>query len=299
MLDLTISILVDYVSRSFDSTEHRQLLLESLCASGISDYTAVIDFCTIKTINKILSFTSVYLNVEALMRSPMESDISDTNGSSNNLSDGNLRREYKRICDELCAEKSFGKAMEIADLLSLPKDNIVYESWINAFKTDANFCVDACEREAEEISLPPLLLLNFLLFVAEELPYDDPKKYKVLKKILDAIKKHHLHPSENINRDQVEYELVMCILRNSQSIEEQEIYHSQYYEAVMLAERCVLYKSFMNLKQTAGVDELTVLNREPLNNYELGRLEELMNKLLDKGDVVQALRLQVGINVRQ
>lgn len=292
MMDLTISILVEYVSKSFDSAEHRQLLLESLCASGISDYTSTIDFCMIKTINKTLCFTSVELNIEALLRSPSASNISDSN---DNVSENvYMQLEYQRICNELCAEKSFAKAMEIADLLCVPKDNIVYESWIHAFKSDANFCLDTCECEAEEMALSPLLLLSFLLFIADELPYEDPKKYKILKKALDAIKKHHLRTCENVNRDRIEYDLVMCFLRNSQHLDEQDMYHSEYFEAVMSVERYVLYKSFMNLKQMAGVDELTVLNREPLNNYELGRLEELMNTLLDKGDVVQALRLQVN-----
>lgn len=293
MLDFTVGLLVDFVAKSFDSLEHRQLLLKSLCAAGISDYTTTIDFCTIKTISKILNFTGVQLNVRALMRTPSVPDVNDATENNNDLNEEKLRTEYQRLIEELIAEKAFKKAMELADLLNLPKDTIVYETWVHNFETDPNYCLDLCEKEMEELSLSPLLLMNFLILVAHKLNYSDPKKYQILKKILDSIKKHHLHPSENIDRDRVEYDLIMCVLRNSRPIKSEDIYHSEYYEAVLVAERNVLYKSFVNLKQTSGVDELSVLNREPLSSYELGRLEELTNKILDKGDIVQALRLQV------
>lgn len=293
MLEFTIGLLIDFVARSFDSLEHRQLLLKSLCAAGISDYTTTIDFCTIKTISKIINFTSVQLNVRALMRTPSVPDLDTATANNNHLDEEGLQTEYQRLIDALITDKQFKKAMELADLLALPKDTIVYECWVHSFETNPDFCLTSCEEEIEELSLSPLLLMNFLILVAQKLHYSDPKKYQILKKILDSIKKHHLHPSENINRDRIEYDLVMCILRNSRPIKSEDIYHSEYYEAVLVAERNVLYKSFINLKQTSGVDELNVFNREPLSSYELGRLEELMNKILDKGDIVQALRLQV------
>lgn len=291
MLDLSIALLVNYVARCFDSLEHRQLLLNSLLMAGIDDYVTGIDFGTVKAISKILYFSSVKLNVLALLRSPSVVDVDAV--TLRQLHDERMYAEYERIVEELTMKKFFDKAKQIADLLGLPKDNIIYENWIHEFHTNDLFNVDACEKEVHDLVLSPLLLINFLQLIADKLNYEDPVKYGLLKKVLDAIKRHHLHSSENINRDRIEYELVMCMLKNTMAIGAHELYHSEYYEEVMVAERLVLYKSFMDLKRSSGVDDMMVINREPLNNYELGRLEDLMNKLLDKGDIVQALRLQV------
>lgn len=294
MLDLTITMLLNYVAKGFDSLEHRQLLLNSLCAAGIGDYATSIDFELVKELSRILYFSSVKLNVKALLRATSTDELDEL--SVQKMHDDNMRAEFERIIEELVMEKLFDQAKNVAELIGLPKDNIIYENWIHDFQTNDKFNVDWCEKEVEELSLSPLLLINFLLLVAEKHNYEDPVKYEMLKRILDTIKRHHVHPSENINRDRIEYELVMCMLKNSKSIHSHELYHSEYYEAVMVAERVVLFKSFMNLKFSSGVDDMTVLNREPLNNYELGRLEDLMNKLLDKGDIVQALRLQVVLH---
>lgn len=292
MLDLTIAMLISYVATGFDSREHRQLLLETLGAAGIDDYVTTINFGKVEAIDKILNFTTVKLNVLTLLRTPSADDLDEE--SLQNLHFNRIRTEYERIVEDLIMEKSFVEAKAIADLVELPKDIIVYENWLYEYETNSKFDVDQCEREMNEMALSPVLFINFLLLVADKLKYEDPIKYNLLKRVLDVIKRHHLHSGKNVSIDRIEYELVMCMLKNSVAIGAHELYHSEYFEVVMVNERVVLFKSFMMLKRSAGVDDMSVINREPLNNYELGRLEELMNRLLDMGDIIQALRLQVN-----
>lgn len=298
MLLFSISLLIEYLKQSFDSMEHCQLLLDSICVSGVSNYIDFIDFRVIAAINRIICFTSVRINIDELVVIRDDTSIPETDQGDTNLSTSTYQQtnEYMRICEELVAEKAFENAMEIADLLSLPKDTIVYEQWIHTFETQSSFDFDVYDRDIELHSLPPLILVNFLMFVADKMHYNDTKRYAVLKKILDTIKKHHLHPNENFHRDTIECDMIKCALRNTDPIENLEVYNSEYFETIMLEERGVLFKSFLDLKDLSGVDELTILNKDTLNKDELGRLETLMNRLLDQGDIVQALRLQVFIS---
>lgn len=290
LLNFSVGLLVEYVKKSFDSMEHSQLLLETICASGISDYTDAIDFCTIASINKILCFTSVRLNIACMLRSQVERNDDEMSTST---SDVCVKTEYARVCEELLAKREFKSAMDFAELLSLSKENIVYENWIYSFETNPKFDIDLCEFEMDQHSLPPIVLINFLIFVSDKIDYRDPKKYAVLKKILEIIKKHHLRPNGNFQRDAIECEMIKSILKNSENIKELNVFNSKYFETVMAEERCVLYKSFMDLKELSGVDDLIIFHTTALTDEETARLEQLMNKLLDQGDIVQALRLQV------
>lgn len=306
MLRFTTTLLVEYVKKSFDSMEHSQQLLDTISASGISNHTNIIDFGTIAAINKIIRFTKVRLNIDEMLCRPSP-PISDAivNGSEQRIESEAemeqstlLQNEYIRISDDLIAEKQFKCALEMADLLNLSKDTIIYEQWIYEFENDESFDFETCDQKISQHSISPLVLINFLLFVSGKLDYTDIKKYFVLKKILNAIKKHHLYPNEIIPRDRIECEMYKCALKNDSNIDEIKMYNSEYFEAIMMAERGVLYKSFLDLKDLAGVDHLTVVVKDQLKKQETERLNKLMNRLLDQGDVVQTLRLQGIFNHR-
>ncbi|XP_055311007.1 spatacsin [Sitodiplosis mosellana] len=307
MLRFVSTLLVEYVKRSFDSMEHSQQLLDTIAASGISNRTDTIDFSTIAAINQIIRFTKVRLNIdEMLCRLPSDTNNGERGGGGGAVVETEaemeqstlLQNEYIRISDELIAEKQFKCAIEMADLLSLSKDTIIYEQWIHQFENEERFDFESCDQGISQHSISPLVLINFLLFVSGKLDYTDIKKYLVLKKILNAIKKHHLYPNEVIPRDRIECEMYKCILKNDSNIDEIEMYNSEYFEAIMMTERGVLYKSFLDLKDLAGVDRLTVVAKDQLKKQETERLNKLMNRLLDQGDVVQALRLQGIFNHR-
>lgn len=297
LLQFSTTLLIEYVKRSFDSMEHSQQLLDTICASGISNHTDSIDFSTIAAINQIIRFTKVRLNLDAIIcHSPIEmanEEMPECDGDTTYL-----QNECIRISDELVADKAFSSALDMAELFNLSKDTIIYEQWIHEFENDENFDFNSCDRIAAHHSLPPLVLINFLIFVSSKLNYTEPKKYLVLKKVLNLIKQHHLYPNEAIPRDRIEYEMYKCALKNDISIDEIEMYYSEYYETIMMCERGVLCKSFLDLKDLAGIDQLTVVCKDQLNKVEIERLNKLMNRLLEQDDIVQALRLQAIFNKR-
>lgn len=280
IFNFSIELLVHHLQFGFESKEYRRLMLASLCQSGI-DFRNVIDFCFINSVNEILTFTGVEMDITAFMK--------------DRCSDEDMKRESERICEQLVVHHEFSKAMVAADLFdNLPKDNIIYESWISTYENDDAFDLDRYDRESDRYSLSPEIVINFYIHVAARLDYVDPKKYKVLKKILDVIKRHHLFPNESFDRDRIEYEMVLSFLKNSLTIHDIDIYYSEYFETIMSNERFVLYKSFLDLKEMAGIEELTVGNKTPLGEHEIEKLNSIINRLLDDGDIVQALRIQVS-----
>lgn len=298
--DFSIEVLIEYMKQSFDSMEHCQLLLDCVCSTGIGDIIATpVNICTVAAINRIIRFTSVRLNIDEMMRQPVatEADESATLEQSESLSSLYARNEFLRISDELMALNEFDSAMELAQLLALPKDTVVYKRWVYLFETQDAFDLDECDREVVQYGLSPLMLIDFLTFVAERIDFVVPKKYAVLRKILDVSRKHQLNSNEGFQRDSIEFDLVKCVLRNGEPIvDDTFVYNSEYFETIMTEERGVLFKSFLALKELSGVNELTVSNKEPLTREEIARFEAIMNRLLDQGDIVQALRLHAMFN---
>ncbi|XP_037034806.1 spatacsin [Bradysia coprophila] len=283
ILDFSVVLLVNHLQFGFESKEYQRLMLASLCQSGI-DFNDIIDFCFVSSINEILTFTDVEMDISSFIKG--------------RRSDDEMKREYERICEQLVVNHEFSKAMTAADLFNLPKDNIIYESWIWNYEMDDTSDLDRYDRESDEYSLAPDIVINFYIHVASDLDYDNPKKYKILKKILDVIKRHHLFPNEGFDRDRIEYEMVLSFLRSPLTIDDIELYYSEYFETIMSKERFVLYKSFLDLKEMAGIEQLTVGNKTPLGDAEIEKLNSIMNRLLDDGDIVQALRLQSMFNHR-
>lgn len=301
ILSLILTLLAEHIKVGFASREHEQNLLDAIAASGISQYAGLVDFNTIAAVNKIILFTKVHLNFDELISNiakPPEAEDDSNLDDWETEQSVNVQNEYNRICDALIAEKEFTVAIELANLLNLSKDTIIYEKWVHMHETEETFDYDQCDTEIEENSISPMVPINFLLFITGKLDDDDLKKYSLLKRILNLIKKHHLYPNEGVNRDKVEYEMYKCLLQNDTSTEDIEIYFSEYYETIMAAERGVLYKPFLDLKDLSGVDDLTVVHKEALKKSECDRLDELMNKLMEEGDIVQALRLQGIFNHR-
>lgn len=297
MLHFITTLLVEYTKRSFDSMEHSQQLLDTICLSGIGNHTDCIDFCTIAAIHQIIRFTKVRLNLDEMM-CHTAIDGKNEEFSETDTETTFLQNEYNRISDELVAEKAFASALDMAELLNLSKDTIIYEQWIYEFENYEHFDFDSCDRSVAQYSISPLVLINFLVFVSDKLDYMDIKKYLVLKKVLNAIKRHHLYPNEAIPRDRIEYEMYKCALRNDINVDDIEMYNSEYFETIMMCERGVLYKSFLDLKDLAGVDQLSVVSKGQLNKVETERMNKLMNRLLEQGDIVQALRMQGIFNKR-
>lgn len=265
------------LQHGFRSGEHRQLLLDSLCASGLSDHTVLVDFCTLSRLHAVCSFTAVSVDVGRLMAGDARA----------------AQAEHERLRERLVGEREFERALQLADLVQLPRDSIIYEWWVAEHRAAGeSFDLGRCERECAVFSLAPELVIQFYQHVADGLAYERPGKYAVLKRIMDVIKRHRLFRSEAINCDRIEYEMVVAYLRGPMEIGELDVYYSDYFEAIIRNERGVLFKTFTELKEISGIEELTVSNKRKLTAAEQARLDALIYRLLDDGDVVQALRLQ-------
>lgn len=283
MLKIAIDLIVVHLKQNVETIEHQQLLLDSLSSSGICDFSNILDFCTLKEVNAIVGSADIVLDIDLFRR--------------DRYNDNQIRAEYERLCDRLVSKQQFAKATQLADCLKLPKDNIIYDSWVWEWQTNSNtFDLTQCERDMITCSLAPEMVISFYTLVADKLAFEDVQKYVVLKRVLDVVKLHNLFPNESFNCDRIEFEMIFSYLRNSQTIDELDVYYSEYFETIMAKERFVLYKSFTELKEISGLDDLTVINKKPLPEMESKKLDDLIFKLLDVGDIVQAIRLQVILN---
>lgn len=275
MILLTIKLILLHLKHNFQSGVHQKHFLQLLCNSGISDLYSSIDFCLLANVFEVSLASENYIfDFEKLL-----------------LEDNTL---YSDLLDTLLTNQLFDEAIKLAGLLDLPICDIVLTKWTANLNIDddASLVFEQYELEMEFLALPPEILINFLLYTAGHLQQSCRKRYLLFKKALDIIKRHRLFPNENFDRDQIEYEMVVCYLLSNDEIEDSDIYHSEYFEEIMSKERGVLYKSFRELKELAGIDELTVSTKIGLNDEMKDKLESLLNKLLDLGDIVEALRIQ-------
>lgn len=272
---LTVKLIFLHLKYNFESGVHQKQFLQLLCKSGISDMHPLIDFCLLSNVFEVsLVIENYNFDFERLLI------------ENNTL--------YTDLLETLLSDQLFEEAIKLAGQLNLPICDIVLTQWTANFniEDDTSLVFDQYELEMEFLALPPEILINFLLFTAGQLQQSCKKRYLLFKKAMDIIKRHHLFPNENFDRDQIEFEMVLCYLLSNDEIEDSHIFHSEYFEEIMSKERGVLYKSFRELKELAGIDELVTSTKIGLNDEMKDKLESLLNKLLDLGDIVEALRIQ-------
>ncbi|XP_055839767.1 spatacsin [Episyrphus balteatus] len=275
-------LLMLHLKENFSSRFYQEKFLTLICHSGISDISGIVDFCLLKeAFTVIRAIPSIEINFLNL------------------LDEDNV--EYNEVLGILLETNRYDEAIKLSSLLSLPISNIVYAKWISEVESlDSEILdFDRYEQEIVDHSLPPEILVTFCLFSAGRINQFCPKKYMLLKRALDVIKSNHLFPNESFDRDQIEYDMVLCYLEiPEEDVDKLDIYYSEYFEEIMLKERCVLYKSFLELKELAGIEDLTTSLKTELTEKMKLRLALLLNKLLDDGDIVEALRLQALFEYR-
>ncbi|KAH8402411.1 hypothetical protein KR009_011843 [Drosophila setifemur] len=275
VMQRSIGLLLIELQSNFDCILLQQRFLDCICRSDVGDICDLLDFCLL---HKVFGVAATWLRELAIDLEQLVKRDSV---------------EYKRLVDALTEARAYEEALQLATLLQLPLSNIVYGKWLAELETGKIRPHQEYEREIEQHALPPAILVNFLLQAASSAGQVDLRRYELLQSALGVIKQHHLFPNESFDRDQIEYDMVLCYLQLPEdNISQLAIYHSEYYEQIMLQERCVLYKSFSELKELAGIDDLTIASKSPLNSEMENRLDALLNILLDEGDIVEALRLQ-------
>uniref|UniRef100_A0A182K7V8 Spatacsin_C domain-containing protein n=1 Tax=Anopheles christyi TaxID=43041 RepID=A0A182K7V8_9DIPT len=205
---------------------------------------------------------------------------------------------YESLCEQLVAKKHHEAAIALADEAGLPRESIIFEHWVSGF--EANGAVGPFERyrmESERYGLGPELRISFFTHIANRLEYGDRQRYDLLRCALELIREHGLYPSETFDRDRLEYELALSYIRcTDERSEGLELYCSQYWcnnqQQHSPSTAAILYHTFLELKEVAGIDDLTLSNVPLAQPEERLRLDALINRLLDCGDIVQALRYQ-------
>lgn len=278
LMDFIIKLILLHLANNFTSLEYQKYYLSSLCQSEIGYFNSIIDFELIRSLCKIIEFTEITLDFNMYLDDRC-----------------NMKTVYKNIYKRLLRNKHFEKAIQFTDLLNLSKSDVIYEYWMDSYERTKVMTYDAYEKDLSRNNLQPDLLINFYIHVADELPYTDIKKYELLKRSLDIIKINKLYPSEEFDRDKLEFELVLCYVQLADESERTglEVYHSFFYEHYIKPKMGVIYDEFFDLRIEAGIDELTISGRNLDTSDEIGRLEELIHLLLDKGDIIQALRYWV------
>ncbi|KAH8407414.1 hypothetical protein KR222_008422 [Zaprionus bogoriensis] len=283
LMQRCIGLLLLQLQTNFECSLQQQQFLECICRSDVGDICDLLDFCLLHRIFSVAApwIRKLGIEYEQLVRRDSA--------------------EYKRLVDALTEAKAYEQALQLAALLQLPLADIVYAKWLAELEAGQLRLHAEYEREIEQHALPPGILVNFLLQAAgqpeTELELEQQqlrRRYELLQSALGVIKQHHLFPNESFDRDQIEYDMVLCYLQLELTEESipVSIYHSEYFEQIMLQERCVLYKSFSELKELAGIDDLSIASKSRLTAQMELRLDELLNLLLDEGDIVEALRLQ-------
>ncbi|XP_058814826.1 spatacsin [Topomyia yanbarensis] len=277
----SVKLLTLHLDHNFDSLYYQIQLLESLVASDIGYFTQDIDFALLLKISNIIRDTTIRVNfIDYFNRTD------------------NLNPELEKLCERLVAAKFHKEAIELADLLDFPKESIIFEHWSSTFESSGICSFDQYHSDMTKYNFGPELLLNFYIHIANQLEYSDSRKYTVLKTALELIKDRGLYPSEVFDRDRLEYELVQAYVQCTEDPSTLELYHSHFFTNIYVRDRCILHHTFLELKEVAGIDDLTVSNLRLIDPDEVIRLDGLINRLLEKGDIVQALRYQAIFDQR-
>lgn len=235
------------------------------------------DFHFLNTLCNILEMTKIEINFDLFTQSETIID------------------EYQNLCDQLVKKNYFQEAITVADHLQLPKDQIVYQRWLSAFCIEGEaFTYKKCVNDLAIHKLKPELVINFYLHVTRKMTNSTILKYNILKKILELISKYNLHPSDVFDRDRVEFDMTVCFIQlNSEDSKKVKIMHSDHFREIVKEDRGVIYSSFTELKEIAGIDDLTINLQTLKSPQEIENLNDLVKRLLDDCDLVQALRIQV------
>lgn len=208
------------------------------------------------------------------------------------------RITFVDVCRKLREMKLYEKAIKIAKIFNLEMNEIIFEYWHVMFDEDSKFNASVCERNVKEFGLKEEILIKFCLSIAQNITLGDRKKYLWYKNVMDFIYKYNLQHSDWIYIDGLETQLAFAYF-NTENFKDLPLFHSQHFQIYVSNENFILYNTLEELKIIAGLEELshdTV--HVPSSPEQINRLNHLINILLEKGDLVQALRYQKMFNYK-
>jgi hypothetical protein len=192
--------------------------------------------------------------------------------------------EIDRICDELIANDYFEAAIEVAGIMGKSRRDFIFKWWLHMHKSEeqrqTSFDFARYLKYVEVHGLEMEVFVRFLKFIADEMDVC-MDKYEILTFL------YREEPS-----DQLEYQihLLYIKLRVSGVVDVKPL-TSAYYESVIKQEKSLIHETLYELKSIAKIDELTISQKTLADDTEVNFLNELICKLLDMNDLIEALRV--------
>lgn len=267
---------MQHLQLNFPSILQQERYLEALCRSEISLFSDKVDFVFLKKICKILERTNKRVDYEQLCW----------------LDRKKLTESVSKICESLIDDHQFEAAIELSDVMDLPKGDFVYKWWIHVWncedKKSKNFETKKYTKLVSKYHLSIEVLIKFLNTVIKEL---EPctKKLSMMTFVL-----RNTWIENPIELEALEYDIVVLYLKlkTEGSSDDLKPLTSEYYEAVISKEKSIIHNSLFEIKTIAKVDELTVSQKQLTDERQIEALDKLISELLDSGDLVQVFRIQ-------
>lgn len=272
----TIECIVQHLQLNLKTFSLQQKCLEALCRSELSQFTGLVDFNFIMKVGKILERSNLRIDYELF----------------SDLQSPAFKAASNEICENLINDHQFETAVELCNLLELPKDDFVYKWWLHLWnQEDQNSEHFETKKYMDCISKYKLsinVMIKFLKAVVENM---EPcvKKYNIMKFIL----RNSFIVNQN-DLDALEYETILLYLelKANEASKNLQALNSEHFESLHENEKPIIHNSLFELKALAKIDELSISQISLEDPKQLQLLDELIFDLLDAGDVVQVLRIQ-------
>ncbi|KAJ9593528.1 hypothetical protein L9F63_014921, partial [Diploptera punctata] len=271
----------------FSSSYHELLFLNALCEASFADDLPVTmpDFQVLAKVADCLSDSGVSADWVALC--------------STNTSAEYQEELYRCLC-QLVEVGNYQQALNFSTLVGLPEDSILISQWSNEFKKwndaaeshqedDFVHKLNKCDEAFLLAKLNCRTATNFFKQLADEISLHR-ERYHILKcclKWLRELKEFAKDESAVVNEENsIELEMWKCLLQSEIELEETLI------EGVTVTDGKLLCKTKAEVQSVSGIENRTKLD----DSQQIMRLDVLIGKLLDQGDICTACRLEAMFN---
>lgn len=274
-MNFVMRCIIKHLQLNFRSVLQQEKTLDALCRSEISQFVGKIDFVFMKKMCKLLEKTNMRVDFEAMSGQDRK----------------NVIESVENICESLINNHQFEAAVEVSDLMNLPKGDFVYKWWIHMWncedRNSKNFETKKYLKYVTKYHLSMDVMIKFLNTVIKELE-NCVKKFNMMKFVL-----RNSWIENPLELDALEYKIICLYVQlKVDGVSDLKPLMSEYYEGVIVKDKSIIHNSLYELKSIAKVDELTVSQKALEDPKELEQLDELMLTLLNAGDLVQVLRIQ-------
>ncbi|XP_069672308.1 spatacsin [Periplaneta americana] len=276
------------LAKCFPSSHHELKFIDILNENLFADHlpVEVPDFSLLAQLAKCLSGTEVHANWAALCR---------------NKSSTEYQEELQHCVDQLVTVCSYQEALQFVSLVELPKDSVILAQWSHEFnKIDQMTCsqtdIDCasfwykCHEAFSEAEVNRKNAVDFFKEHSEKvLLYKE--RYHILKLALnwmrkgDEFEESFSDKSSDSEEDAMEMEMWKCLLQVDTELEESLL------QKLTDTDSKLLNKTKSELQKNSKISAIVPCTSLTEDKYK-SRLDVLIGRLLDQGDIPTACRLE-------